>query len=99
MVFENGGGQREIKDAERQKTKHDKQMDTITKQPNTNISYSKLERDEFAQMLSHLQIRTRRNKSYIFKEALRHYYSRHFPNKEMILGIWKTHRDPNLQRT
>ena len=26
-------------------------------------------------------------KSYIFKEALRHYYSRHFPNKEMILGI------------
>ena len=63
-------------------------MDTITtKKPNTNISYTKLEREEFYEMLNHLQIRTRRNKSYIYKEALRHYYSRHFPNKEMILGI------------
>tara|TARA_Y100000739_G_C20207229_1_gene283839 strand:+ start:58 stop:231 length:174 start_codon:yes stop_codon:yes gene_type:complete len=49
----------------------------------TNISYSKLEKEEFSNMLTKLQSVTKKNKSFIFKESLRHYYSRHFPQHQV----------------
>ncbi len=53
----------------------------------TNISYSKLERSIYSTMLSDLQKRTRKNKSSLYKDALKHYYLRAFPSKgEEIYG-------------
>ena len=47
----------------------------------TNISYNRLERDQYKMILSDLQKRTRKTKSSLYKDALKHYYLRAFPNK------------------